>query len=58
MRFSCYRAEKKGNNWPNKILAMRTVERIVAERLGEAQAITFFHNFGMRNSNLPLFPHV
>jgi len=44
VRFSFYRAETKGLNWANKILSMRTIERIVAEKLGEQAAIQFFVN--------------
>jgi hypothetical protein len=42
VRFSFYRAETKGTDWTNKVTTMRTIERIVAEKLGEKEAVEFF----------------
>ncbi len=44
VRFSCFRAEQKGEGWPNKILTMRSLERCVAEWIGEAASISFFQH--------------
>jgi hypothetical protein len=42
IRFTFFRKEKMASDWANRIQLIRTIERVAAEKLGEAQASRFF----------------